>query len=205
MWRSKPSQLRTWLQRWKRVSWFQHLSGRILKPSQWKAFEEKWTSSLEDTLANPSQSQEEEKEQKTLDTFSHILKELSNQLSLPFASLRMSKDTFHKDSITYKQAFEIWVTQLRQDCSQRLKLVRATREKGYLSWATPTARDCRDDGDMASAQKRNSNITSEVRRFPVHKEVSPEIGKIHDLNPDWVEQMMGIPTSWTAFGSWGTE
>jgi len=31
--RSKPSPLRTWLQKWKRDSWTSHLSGRILKPS----------------------------------------------------------------------------------------------------------------------------------------------------------------------------
>jgi hypothetical protein len=25
------------------------------------------------------------------------------------------------------------------------------------------------------------------------------------LNPDWVEQLMGLPVGWTDFGSWGTE
>ena len=39
MWRSKPSPVQTWLRRWKRISWLQHLSGRILKPSQHKSFE----------------------------------------------------------------------------------------------------------------------------------------------------------------------
>ena len=26
-----------------------------------------------------------------------------------------------------------------------------------------------------------------------------------ELNPNWVEQLMGIPTEWTDLGSWGTE
>jgi hypothetical protein len=30
-------------------------------------------------------------------------------------------------------------------------------------------------------------------------------GKSHELNPAWVEQLMGIPNAWTSLGSWGTE
>ena len=39
MWRSKPMRLQTCLRKWKRDSWFRHLSGRILKPCQHTAFE----------------------------------------------------------------------------------------------------------------------------------------------------------------------
>lgn len=49
MWRSKPSPLRTWLQRWKRAKWFRLLSGRILRPSMHDLFGASLTSSLEDT------------------------------------------------------------------------------------------------------------------------------------------------------------
>jgi site-specific DNA-cytosine methylase len=42
--RSKPSPARTWSQRWKRDSWTQHLSGRILKPSHGPSFVTAWTS-----------------------------------------------------------------------------------------------------------------------------------------------------------------
>ena len=46
MWRSKPSLLRTWSQRWNRVSWIPHLFTRILKPSQDTYFETALTLSL---------------------------------------------------------------------------------------------------------------------------------------------------------------
>jgi DNA (cytosine-5)-methyltransferase 1 len=57
MWRSKPSPLRTWSQRWNRVSWFQRLSSRILKPSQRTSFETALTLLLEDTRASRFQQQ----------------------------------------------------------------------------------------------------------------------------------------------------
>jgi len=41
MWRSKPTRLQTWFQRWKTIPWFQQLSGRILHHSLQKCFEEK--------------------------------------------------------------------------------------------------------------------------------------------------------------------
>ena len=43
MWRSKPSSKQTWLRRLKKGGWITHLSTRILKPSQQKYFEEKFT------------------------------------------------------------------------------------------------------------------------------------------------------------------
>jgi site-specific DNA-cytosine methylase len=42
-WRGKDSVSRTWLQRWKRENWMQHLSSRMLKPSLTESFVEKWT------------------------------------------------------------------------------------------------------------------------------------------------------------------
>jgi hypothetical protein len=68
MWRSKPSLLRTWSQRWNRVSWFQRLSSRILKPSQRISFETALTSLLEDTRASRFQRQESDLAPKTQDT-----------------------------------------------------------------------------------------------------------------------------------------
>ena len=54
MWKSKPSSFKTWSLKWKRVYWFPHLCGRILKPFQWKDFETKYTESLEDIRVSHS-------------------------------------------------------------------------------------------------------------------------------------------------------
>jgi hypothetical protein len=52
MWRSKPFAYTTWLLRWNRVWWVQHLFGRTLKPSHHQLFTEKYTASLADIPAS---------------------------------------------------------------------------------------------------------------------------------------------------------
>ena len=98
MWRSKPSPLRTWLPRWKRVSWMPHLCGRILKPCQWSHFETELTSSLAVIPANLFQPQESDLEKKTPDTSGLTSATSSGQLDLFGVSLKMSKDTSVSDS-----------------------------------------------------------------------------------------------------------
>ena len=96
--------------------------------------------------------------------------------------------------------------QARLDYSQRVKLEQVTIEKEFLFWATPVARDARDDGDVKAAHNRDSpGLPAQVRVFPQKEQVNPTFGKMHDLNPEWVEQMMGIPTKWTDLDYWETE
>jgi len=232
MWRSKPTRLQTWLRRWNRVIWLQHLFLRILKPFHQKSFETELTLSLAVIPVSHSQQQDCEKEQKMNDTYGRTLGDTYKQLDLPNVSLKTCKDTYRLDSAQSSAIWKKMVTDQRGDYSQRMKLARTTKEKECLYWLTPQtadsknmdtanqmmlcrqvklfptpcARDSRDDGDMQAAQKRQSpSISAMARRFPQEKEVSPTIGKIHDLNPDWVEQMMGLPTKLTDLGSWGTE
>ena len=138
MWRSKPTQLKTWQGRWKRVSWMPHLYTRILKPFQQKSFETKLASSLEDIHVSHFQEQAREKAKTTQDTYGPQLGDTSNQLDLLDACSKMSKDTSRLDS---PQSLAIWkkmVTEQRGDYSQRVKLAQDIREKEYLSWPTPT-------------------------------------------------------------------
>ncbi len=161
MWRSKPSQSRTWLQRWNRTNWMQHLSGRTLRPSTSAPFVEKWTSSLEATLASRSHSQANASAKTTPDTFGRILSRGSEQQDLLFASSRTWKDTFQKGSEKYKQAYEEQVTELRQEYSQRLKSARHTSasassslelrtpspqklSENYENWLTPKATEVQE-------------------------------------------------------------
>jgi hypothetical protein len=137
--RSKPSPLRTWLQKWKRDSWSQHLYGRILKPSLGKAFETEWTSLLEATPANHSPQQESEQERKTQDTCG-----LGSQTEFGFcdqecASSRMSKDTSALDSAKSLESWNQWVTKCRGEYSVRVKSAHRTRGNGYSSWPTAEA------------------------------------------------------------------
>lgn len=54
MWKSKPSSLKTWFNRWKKVYWLRHLFGQTLKRSQQKVFTERYTGSLEDIHVSQS-------------------------------------------------------------------------------------------------------------------------------------------------------
>ncbi len=138
MWRSSPSPLRTWLQRWKTTSWFQHLSGRILKPSQHKSLETKLMSSLPGIHVNHSVQQEGGREKTIQDIYGLSSENTSQQLDLFGASSRTSKDTLASDS---EMCLKIWqdsVTQQRGDFSARLKLAHHIREKESLSWPTVT-------------------------------------------------------------------
>mgnify|MGYP005996562917 CR=1 FL=1 len=232
MWRSKPTRLQTWLRRWNRVSWLQRLFTQTLKPSHQKSFETELTLSLAVIPVSPSQQQDCEKERKMNDICGRTLGDTYKQLDLPNVSLKTCKDISRLDSAQSSAIWKKMVTEQRLEYSQRVKLAQTIREKECSYWLTPQAADCknmntanqmmlsrqvklfptpcardsRDDGDMQAAQKRQSpSISAMARRFPQEKEVSPTIGKVHDLNPDWVEQMMGLPTKLTDLGSWGTE
>jgi hypothetical protein len=147
--RSKHSPLRTWLQKWKRDSWSQHLYGRILKPSLGKAFETEWTSLLEVTHANHSPQQESEQERKTQDTCG-----LGSQTEFGFsdqesASSRMSRDISRWGCPTLSKTWDAWVTERRGAYSARLKSALLTRGKECSSWPTASTRDHKDSPGMS--------------------------------------------------------
>ena len=148
MWRSKPSPLRTWLPRWKRVSWMPHLCGRILKPCQWSHFETELTSSLAVIRANPLVPQESDLEKKTPDTSGLTSATSSGQLDLFGVSLKMSKDTLVSDSEKSLATWKALVTKLRGEYSQRVKLALLIRESESTSWPTPSANKITQSGHL---------------------------------------------------------
>ena len=145
MWRSKPSQLRTWLTRWKRNSWMQHLSIRTLKSSHTKSFVEKWTSYLEDSLANHSLKLELEKLQRTQDTSFLTSQKESESANQELFSSKMSKESSQQKPQMENQFSDMssehwkdWVTKQRREYSQRVKSASHIKEKESLSLAYPT-------------------------------------------------------------------
>jgi hypothetical protein len=139
--RSKLSQSRTWSQKWKRDSWTQHLSGRILKPSHGKAFEIAWTSSLAVIPVSRSAQQESEQEKAILDIFGP-----SSQAEFDFfdqgsVSLKTLKDISLWGCPTSSKTWQEWVTEQRGAYSLRLKSAHPTNGSGSLSWLTSTTRD----------------------------------------------------------------
>ena len=139
--RSKPSPLRTWLQKWKRDSWTQHLYGRILRPSHGLSFEIRWTFFLEVTPANHLAQQEKDLEEKTQDTSGRLSQTALTFYDQESASLKMSRGTLPKGSITFCPTWESWVTDRRGEYSARLNAARRTSAKECSSWPTASTRD----------------------------------------------------------------
>lgn len=147
LWRSKPSQSKTWLRRLRRDSSMKHLFSQTLKPSLGNSFMEKWTSSVVASLASHLVSQEENKEIKTQDTFGHTSQMESNDWEdLPLFSLKTFQESSQASSKVKigktrkallfcsmsSESWKDWVIRQRLEYSQRMKLERHTKEKEFL-------------------------------------------------------------------------
>ena len=215
MWRSKHSQLQTWLRRWKRDSWLQRLSTRILRPSHTESFATEWTYYLEDSHVSLSVLLDSVKESKMNDTCFRTLQKESQSADLDLFSWRTSKELSQvKQQIELRfcsmssDAWKSWVTKLRQEYSQRLKLAHPTSDEEYSSWPTIAAHEarlgyqCRDNGKKGTQKSLTTVVVEDGRR---DAESNLKTGKSQNLNPNWVEQLMGLPVGWTDCGSWETE
>ena len=199
-WKSKHTPLQTWFKRWSRIKWIPHLFGRILKPSQQKDFETKWTSSLEDIHANRSAMQENVLEEKIQDTCGLSSSNTFTQLNLFNVSLKTSKGTSARD---YSKSSLIWseqVTKQRGEYLARKKSVRTTKEKEFLFWPTPSARDYKGAVKPETlARKKRNPLTNSLPDAARYRNGSGY------LNPNWIEWLMGVPIGLTELDSWETE
>jgi len=223
-WRGKDSRWQTWSLRWKRVNWMQPLCSRTLRHSHTESFVDEWTSYLEASRASPSVLQESVKALKTRDICSPTSETASQSADLDLFSWKTSKGLSPVRRLPEPQflgmslkCWNSWVTEQRQEYSQRLKSVRHTKESGCLSWPTPTAAEGTKIGSQANyGQKGLSNhpkIVGLPNRVKLNKSgKNPDISnqrpkppQSKKLNPVWVEQLMGIPVGWTDLDSLVTE
>ena len=147
-WRGKDSLSRTWLQRWKRESWMQHLSSRTLSNSHTESFVDAWTSSLEDSRVSHSQLLESVKLLKTPDTSSPTSQTESESANLELCfsktwqeSSLLRLETEIPFSNMSSKNWKDWVIEQRQEYSQRKKSARLIRESESSSWPTATVFD----------------------------------------------------------------
>ena len=163
MLRSKPSLKPTWLRRLKKGGWMTPLSTRILKPSLHQSFEEKYTASLPDILANHSVARESEKEKKTQGTCGRTSEDTSRQLVLPGFLPKTSEVT---PRWGYGESCPIWkkmVTERSGDCLVRRKRARHTNASDASSlrnFPTPEAHtvekySLQKDGQKKTQRSRN--------------------------------------------------
>ena len=167
--RSKPSPLRTWLAKWKRDSWTQHLSGRILRPSLGQRFATEWTSSLEATPANPSVQPDSAKVNKTRGIYGRLLQMAFDFSDPGAASLRTSKDISAWGCPTSSKTWLEWVTERRGAYSARLNAARHTSASGCSSWPSPVASEVRQgfqDRSRGMKGSQESLTTVVIKSWP---------------------------------------
>ena len=160
--RSKHLPARTWLLKWKRDCWTQHLSGRMLRRSLGPDFTEKWTSSLAATLASHSAQPESGSARTTQDTSG-----LGSQTEFGFASpasafSRTSKDT---SALGSEKSLESWkrsVTEQRGEYSARLKSARLTNASECSSWPTVCANE--DSYRIGGDSQQSKCLSAMARR-----------------------------------------
>ena len=154
-WRGKDSLSRTWLQRWKRNSWIQHLSTLTLKPSHTESFVDAWTSSVGDSHVNHSPLLDSVKQLMTQDTCSHSSQMESRSANLELFSSKTYKESSPAQQVTENQFSNMssehwkkWVTEQRQEYSQRVKSAHLTRESesSSLGWPTASVAGCVEGG-----------------------------------------------------------
>ncbi len=148
--RSKPSPARTWSLKWKRDSWTQLLSGRILKPSHGPSFTAAWTSSLSDIHASRFQPPANASAPKTQDTSGRLSQPELLQCDQVFVSLKTSRDISALGFPTCCKTWQEWVTERRGAWRQRVNAARLTRGSGSLSWPTIRASEYKDVGPVGS-------------------------------------------------------
>lgn len=203
-WRSKPSPSLTWLRRWKRENWIQHLCGRMLKRSLLSHFAIWWTSSLAAIRANRSASQACGKGRKTQDTSGRFCAEQFELFSPDEYSSRTSRGTSRLDSQRCSAIWKRMVTKVRGEYSARLKSVRRTSASVSSSsgnWPTPAAHEARlgyqdrSNGKKGSQKSLTTVVLEDGQPGQVRR--SGNGRSQGSLSPNWTEQLMGVPVGWT--------
>lgn len=66
-------------------------------------------------------------------------------------------------------------------------------------WRTPNASDARKWNNQSLEERK-----AKGQQIRLNTQVSPQGGAGGQLNPDWVEWLMGFPIGWTALKNWAT-
>jgi hypothetical protein len=188
--RSKPSPARTWLQRWKRDSWTQHLSGRILKPSHGPSFVTAWISFRVDTRANPSAQPASDSAPKTHDTSGRLSQPELLQCDLVPAFLKTSTDISRWGFPTCCKTWSDWVTERRGAWRARVNAARLIRGSESGSWPTANARDWKDSitGTHPPSRPNMSEQTLGQAVSVVHGQAAPASSSSHGSRQGLSEQ-----------------
>jgi hypothetical protein len=193
--RSKPSPSAIWLRKWKRDSWTQHLSGRILRPSLGQRFVTAWTSSLGATHVSPSVQQGNVEARTIQGTCGPTSQTAFDFLDPGAASLRTSKDISAWGCPTSSKTWQEWVTERRGAYSARLNAERLTSGSGCSSWPTAATRDYK--GQSGSGRQERKGHPADTLPNAMAQWPSPVASEVRQGFQDRSRGMKGSQESLT--------
>jgi hypothetical protein len=102
---------------------------------------------------------------------------------------------------------QTWPTPTTQDSDKATKKMRRYHQNSltaaaHTTWPTPSATDHK--GGYQGGRIRNGKISKDRLDVAV-QHTDNQSQSAGQLNPTWVEWLMGLPLGWTDLGSWGTE
>ena len=170
MWRSKPSLSATWLRRWKRGGFLKHLYTRMLRPSHTNDFVDAWTFYQGDFRVSRLAQQELERELKTLATSIPTSVEASESADQELFSSKTLKglsvpkqQTENQFSNMSSATWKEWVTEQRQEYSQRKRLAHLIEENECSSWATPNV--CGNHNRKGASKNSGDGLSTQVKSW----------------------------------------
>lgn len=136
-----------------------------------KSFEDALTSLLEDTLANRSAKQGAEKVKKTHATYGPTSKKSSTTVNQDMYFSKMLKGISVTGSYRSSLTWKGWVTRLKSDYFQRVKLAHRTKEKESLlsekgSWPTPAVGDPEGGSQASRIEWKNGHAQLRKKNRP---------------------------------------
>ena len=172
-----------------------HLSSRTLNNSHTESFVDKWTSYLEASRANHSVVRDSVKQLTTLDTCSHTSETASETANLELFSSKTLQEssqprpqTENQFSSMSSESWKAWVTEQRQEYSQRVKSAHLTRESESSSLGWPTARTSDAEGGRIETEMTSGGFKSKR-----HKSNQTFGAKLRDAVETYEEKNWATP------------
>lgn len=173
---------------WKTKPWIQRLSGTISKPLMAVRGVEQWISSLRASRASQSALPAKGLPKVTNGGFGRRLSGLFARWNRASSSWRTCQGYLFEGWDTYSATWPSSGSMRNGECFLRPVAELPTSGGGSSSLLpTPSARDWRSGLASAETHARNARPLAEV--------ISREVGG--QLNPEWVEWLMGLPLGWT--------
>jgi hypothetical protein len=103
-----------------------------------------------------------------------------------------------------EQSYETWKARMERktDPKSKNKKIPDNLAIAAQMWPTPAARDHK--GGYQGGRIRNGKVSKDTLDVAV-QHTDNQSQSAGQLNPTWVEWLMGLPLGWTDLGFWGTE